>query len=161
MRASQIRRHISAIKPSASGITCIVCASNELPRHAVQRRPAVYIVNTQPNYQPGAHWVLIYLPSRNSPEKSRAPYFFDPLGYPPSEYRQRFIPFLRRNNIPSQYYYFNHVKIQRDNSTACGLYCLFFLKNILQKDTYTNTDGIIEFMLTVGEQQLKSSLLRK
>ncbi len=158
MRASELRRYISFLKLTRTGTRCVVCAANELPHHVVLRRPAAFIVNTQPNYRPGAHWVLIYLPQKKNMDSTLTPYFFDSLGYPPSAYRQHFIKFLKKNNSPSHTYRFNRVKIQQDNSSACGMYCLFFFKSLLSTDTCNSTQNIIKLMSSVSEKTMMHSL---
>ncbi len=157
MRASELRRYISSLNLNKTGTSCIVCAANELPHHVVERRPASYIVNTQPNYRRGAHWVVIYLPKDNKMGSRLTPYFFDSLGYPPSTYCRHFVKFLKNNNSPSRRYRFNHVKIQEDNSTACGMYCLFFLKRLFSTASYHDTQKIIQLMSRVSEETIKNS----
>ena len=54
-----------------------VCASDAIPIH-VKKRPLLYIVNTDPSYIPGEHWVVIYIGEDGSVE------YFDPLPEVPS-----------------------------------------------------------------------------
>ena len=55
--------------------TSEVGALNEIPHTGVwQRKPAIYIVNADPNYLSGSHWVAVCV-LKNHPAE-----FFDPLG---------------------------------------------------------------------------------
>lgn len=95
-----------------------VFASNELPKH-ITRWPAAYIVNTDPRSKPGSHWVAIFAPQRSKIE------YFDPYGIPP--FVNSIIKFIRRN---SKRWYFNDLQFQPSAplSTACGLYCILFVR---------------------------------
>ena len=50
-----------------------VYASDAIPIH-VKKRPLLHIVNTDPSYMPGKHWVVIYIGEDGFVE------YFDPLG---------------------------------------------------------------------------------
>ena len=52
-----------------------------------------YIVNSDPSYLPGEHWIAIYFPSQSVPE------FFDSLGKTPSYYSNSIVSFLKRKKI--------------------------------------------------------------
>lgn len=102
-----------------------VFASDQLPKKNVSK-PSFYIVNTDPSYKSGQHWIAIYFP-RNKPAE-----FFCPAGQPPIK---PFITFLNRN---SKSYICNKKRIQSEFSTFCGYFCCIFIyircKNILFKN---------------------------
>ena len=94
-----------------------VCAVNELPEKS---KGKIYIVNTDPNWLPGMHWVACYF-SQTGPAG-----FFDSLGIPPDYYHEDIEAFLLRNS--NQGYIYNSKRVQGYNST-CGYFCLYFSLN--------------------------------
>ena len=91
-----------------------VYASNDIPK---KKYPLPYglIVNTDPHYLPGKHWVAFYIDERGLLET------FDSYGIPSSLYS----PFMERfmNTFEEQF-------INRDyraQKRVCGQYCLLYL----------------------------------
>ena len=76
---------------------------------------SLYIVNTDPNYLPGSHWVAVY--SYNGTCE-----IFDSLGNKPSKYNRDFYKFL--NDYKKSIY--SIVKLQNDESKLCGAYCIYY-----------------------------------
>lgn len=76
--------------------------------------PAFYIFNVEPNGYPGKHWVAVAITKTDS-------IFFDPIGNPPSKYD---FPFVTKQ--------VNTVRIQGPTSKLCGLFCLVFVKYMLE-----------------------------
>lgn len=84
----------------------------------VYKKPSSYVINTDPSYQPGTHWVAVYFPKeRRSPAE-----FFDSFGRAP--FNKRFITFLTNN---SDRYIYNAKQLQNHYSLMCGKYCCLYL----------------------------------
>ena len=150
LRTSHIKHFLSTHPKSHTIKTIEVCAINELPIHCpLSARPALFVINTDPNFKQGAHWVLVHLPKNT---KAHAPHFFDPLGHPPSFYGPRFPRFLRNNTENNMMYTFNGSKVQSDSSTACGFFCCFYAISVmLDKDLCID---IVQFMKERPEREL-------
>ena len=88
-----------------------VLGRNQIP-YLVMDYPKIYIVNTDPTDQPGAHWITLYV--------DEVAEYFDSLGTIPE---QDFKNFLVLNG--SKYMY-NSKIIQNYNSDLCGQYCLMY-----------------------------------
>lgn len=89
-----------------------IYSSNDLP---TLLKSGFYIVNTDPNYLPGSHWVALYI------NKNNYAYYFDSLGNVPIN---SVANILDRNKITYDY---NTKRIQGDKSDVCGDYCLLFV----------------------------------
>lgn len=85
-------------------------------RLTMKERNKFYIVNTDPSYKPGKHWVCIFL--------SNVPEFFDSLGQPPLYYDRRFERFVI---IQGPTYMYNSKRIQSYGSDSCGHYCIYYV----------------------------------
>ncbi len=100
--------------------TLEVSALNEIPHTGVwQHRPAIYIVNADPNFLGGSHWVAMCLRKQHVPE------FFDPLGRSPSSYSSSLVRFLRSSSSHGRYEFVKR-RIQGQDSLMCGAYCLLY-----------------------------------
>ncbi len=131
MKSSQIRAILRQHASSATFQTVQVCASNELPRIVQEwQKPALFIVNTDPNYRDGSHWVATVLFKRCN-ESLVHTYFFDPLGFPPSEYDKSLTRFLHANSSPVSRAH-NSLNIQPFESASCGYYCTYFALTLTQ-----------------------------
>lgn len=84
----------------------------------VYKKPASFVVNTDPSYLPGTHWVAVFFPVRGHAE------FFDSFGRPPFD--KRFKKFLSNNSTK---YIYNRVKLQDNYSLMCGKYCCVYLSD--------------------------------
>ena len=89
-----------------------VYSANTLPLKVIDK-PKIFIVNLDPNFLPGTHWVVIYCLENEICE------YFDSLGDSPTK---RLTPFLVKN---STQYAFNHRRIQ-GFLDSCGMFCLFW-----------------------------------
>lgn len=91
-----------------------VYAANRLPNSI--SIPCGIVVNTDPDFKPGSHWVAIYI------DKFRNGEYFDSYGLPPFvSHHQQFL----RSNCKRLVY--NTVEMQSLNSDVCGQYCLLYL----------------------------------
>ena len=70
-----------------------------------------YIMNSDASNKPGRHWVALYFPRNEAVE------FVDSLGHPPEYY----------NITTWNYYKYNMIKLQSDQSQSCGYFCLYYI----------------------------------
>ena len=91
-----------------------VISSNELFKIDKSVK-SLYIVNTDPNYLPGSHWICIY-------SQGEICEIFDSLGNNPKEYSKHF------TNLMQEYEkcIYSTVKLQSVSSNLCGIYCIFY-----------------------------------
>ena len=128
-------------------------ALDELPRRQVST-PTLYIVNSDPSYKPGEHWLATFVGlSSDTSQANGASHghlaslneHFDSAGRAPLVAMQDFLteqstqpPARRaassdssssskRNTSPSQGYMYNHVRVQDFNSDTCGMFCLMYI----------------------------------
>jgi hypothetical protein len=92
-----------------------VYALDQLPINV--KFPIGIIINTDPQDQPGSHWVAIYIDSDGIGE------YFDSYGLPPLN--DEFYKFLF-NNCPNGYFY-NNITLQCIECVTCGKYCVAYL----------------------------------
>lgn len=90
---------------------------DKLPHGSFSKK--IFIINTDPSFLPGKHWVAVYFPSNSLPE------FFDSFGKAPSHYHERIFNFLIEQN--SNGFVYNSKRLQSPLSSYCGLYCLYYL----------------------------------
>lgn len=93
---------------------CGVKAANEMDTIS-NKIKCLYIVNTQPRYFPGLHWVVIYC-------NNTLCEFFDSFGNPPSFYGTFFNDFVNKYDICL----YSKMKVQQFGSDSCGLFCIYF-----------------------------------
>ena len=95
-----------------------VFAYDQLPEISKLARPLMLVVNTDPSYLPGKHWLAIYIDDGNHT------LFFDSFGNHPDKFGERITNFIDRNSSTFQYL---NIQIQSFCSAACGQFCIFFL----------------------------------
>lgn len=78
-----------------------------------------FIINTDPSFLPGKHWIAVFIPSNGLPE------FFDSFGKTPSFYSETLLNFLLEQN--NKGFVYNCAHLQPSHSSTCGLFCLYFL----------------------------------
>ena len=109
-----VLRNDEKTRPYARG----VFAADQLPTNVVEY-PSAYVVNTDPSYKLGEHWLAIFFDRNGRGE------FFDSYGRAPGTYPRPIKIFLHRNSrLP---WIYNERQIQAPYSTTCGQHCLFFL----------------------------------
>ena len=88
---------------------------DRLPYDSVS--PLNIIVNTDPSYKPGQHWVCVSIN-----QKGRG-YYFDSFGLPP------IVPEIRNflDQKTTKGWTYNKRKIQNITSSTCGNYCILFI----------------------------------
>lgn len=101
-------------------------ASNEIKRLKI--RPIMsFIANTEPDSQPGLHWVAVFIDTIHN----KCVEFYDSFaGVPPTQIIEG-IQYIIRKIRPSVYLKFktNEIIDQRSNSTTCGWFAIMFLFN--------------------------------
>jgi hypothetical protein len=99
----------SKISPLFCGVFPSDCLPEDSPR------PAAFVINTDPQTEPGAHWVSIYIDGDGCGD------YFDSYGGKPMK---TFKTFLDRNCITWQY---SNKRVQTALTSVCGQYCIYFL----------------------------------
>lgn len=92
-----------------------VFPSDQLPKKRISQRPAIFIVNSDPSYRSGQHWLAIFLDDLNNAE------YFDSYGTQPLNIAIK--NFLKRN---SKNFKINYQQVQGYFSTTCGHYCMLY-----------------------------------
>ncbi len=128
----------------------VVCGRNELPRF-VGRRPAVFIINTLPSFDPNiGHWICCLF--KNSTLGNEVLYF-DPLGKHYDWYHSDIANFIRFNSLKitvcASY------PVQSIASTSCGWYCLYFLVGLIKR---VSISLLMEKMHAISEIRMISYL---
>ncbi len=82
----------------------------------IYRFPCSVILNTEPSYKEGEHWLAMYFTDKRQCE------FFDSYGNAPTTYGlEKYI------KLASSEWNYNKQRIQGDSSASCGYYCIYFL----------------------------------
>ena len=82
-------------------------------------KPFGIVINLDPSWKPGSHWVAIYMPQIGPA------FYFDSFGLRPPDL---ITTFLERNSRKYGYKYNRNV-YQGDLSIKCGLFCVLFLRS--------------------------------
>ena len=83
------------------------------------QKPGVYVINTDPSYLPGEHWVcLLHHP--------HSLYYFDPYGLPPHP------NILRSLSKCSKPLYYHRRRLQGSGPT-CGYFCIYFALTLVDR----------------------------
>jgi hypothetical protein len=88
-----------------------VLSSDELPDEI--KSPVFYIVNTDPSYMPGKHWIVIFVGEEVE--------YFDPLGEAPNSLMEHYLWRINPNG-----YLRNNKRVQGSRSNNCGQFCLYY-----------------------------------
>lgn len=91
-----------------------VFARDKLPE--INHYPVSVVINTDPSYLPGQHWVAFYI------DKNKKCSFFDSFGQKPSYYGLE--KYLKINCRKLN---FNKKQLQGRSSYTCGYYCVYFV----------------------------------
>ena len=82
--------------------------------HEPSARPTAMVINTDPSWKPGRHWVAIYVPERGPWE------YFDSYGEKP---KVSFVKHFLKNRATV----INPKTLQSPTSDVCGHYCIYYL----------------------------------
>lgn len=77
-------------------------------------KPVNFIVNLDPSYKEGSHWVAIYFGTNHA-------IYFDSFGRSPEN---EILTFIKRN---CKRYGYSNIKYQGNDSSACGYFCILFV----------------------------------
>lgn len=80
------------------------------------KKPKTFIINLDPNYKEGSHWVSVHFSRRGTA------LYFDAFGRQPEN---DILTFIERN-APRGFTHSNQ-KYQGNESTACGFFCILFV----------------------------------
>lgn len=105
----------------------------------VRSRDVCFIANTDPHNRPGSHWLAFYYRAR-----FRTLEYFDPYGFPLNTYKKVYSSF--KSNLITVTSVNSHI-LQALDSTACGYYCVLFLR--LRATYHMNAEGYKEAVLAV------------
>ena len=94
-------------------------------------KPMFLIVNTEPSWLPGEHWLVFYFPKGDIPE------FFYSFGHDPSYYSSHFTDFLCENSEQKNFW-INSEQLQSFGSNICGLYCILFVLSKMWNISFEN-----------------------
>ena len=97
----------------------------------INNKPMFLIVNTEPSWLPGEHWLVFYFPKDDVPE------FFDSFGHEPSYYSYHFTDFLCENSKQKNFWV-NSQQLQTFGSNICGLYCILFVLSRISNISFEN-----------------------
>lgn len=100
----------------------------------IKSYPVCFIINTDPSYMPGEHWLAVYI------DNNQHCFFFDSYGNSPKYFglENEFKNFKKLT--------WNKIKIQGD-SNNCGLYCILFL-------LYKSHNKLKQFYLEFNQKSL-------
>jgi Adenovirus endoprotease len=104
-----------------------VYSCDKLPKKIFKKTPFCIVVNTDPSYMPGTHWLAFWI-ERNP----KCIEMLDSFGVAPNP---RFYSFLRKYSNRVMY---SNIQFQSDTSMVCGLYCLLFLYLKAKKGAFTD-----------------------
>ena len=113
MNTDEINREMSFLE-------CFVgtYSVNLLPENPLRKRPLGLIVNLDPHYEPGSHWVALFIDENNNAS------YFDSFGFP--MFKKSILEFLIKNNVNQIEY--NKYILQSVKSSVCGAFTILFLK---------------------------------
>lgn len=100
------------------------------------------IVNTDSSKEKGEHWIAIFIGQDCKGE------YFDPFGIPPLH--EDFQKFLNKNCKNGWTY--NSFTVQHQNSTSCGKFCIFYLKNKFKGETFIDIISKFSVNLKINEK---------
>ena len=125
-----------------------VMAAHEHDRRIV-KLPAAYVINTDPVYETGDHWVGLYI------TKDRVGYFFDSYGRSPKRMGKGCWAKLIRDNTDRWCH--NSRQVQPYNNAECGYYVCKFLLGMAKGENFKN---IIRHMTVPEMIRFKRSMQR-
>jgi len=87
-----------------------VFSANEIPQFHTYNQQVACVVNTDPSYLPGSHWVAFFVDDQSRIE------FFDSYGSPPIAY-----------GLPVYPHIVNNIKLQSPSTDVCGHYSILYV----------------------------------
>lgn len=105
-----------------------IFAADQIPK-IVRNRPMGFICNTENHFENGAHWIAFFI------NEERRGIFFDSFAHSPDYYSRHFLKFFEHNAISLE---INQKRLQSENSSVCGQYCIFILSLLCREYDLTN-----------------------
>jgi len=117
-----------------------VIGSNEINTIPNQKRVG-FVMNTDPNYKSGKHWVGVYIDAR--PHGDQVLEYYDSFGDPPSDSFMKDIKNLIDKINPNVYLKFkiNRIKHQSVSSENCGYFAMKFLMDRFNDKDWKDCSG--------------------
>ena len=140
-------RHLLFHDPYTRPLVRGVCPRDHLPGRLtwhVGDPPQLYVVNWDPAYRPGSHWVALYLHPTQRGE------YFDSYGLPPLPECQRLLNQCRQ-------WTYNTRRLQED-TLVCGQYCVLFL---MLRSRGRSFDQIIDALLRPDHDSLVHAFVQQ
>lgn len=119
-----LRRHVNCHNVG-------VYARNEIKPPGKKFARTAYVINTDPSYKRGKHWVAIYI------DKNREGYYFDSYGLPPSH--REFLRFLKKH---TEHWSYNDENFQGLLEETCGQFCLYFLIKMSREHSFLKNNRL-------------------
>jgi len=148
MNTTQITRILSTCKLTKHCFRGVY--SIDMIPSFVHKKPSSFIINTDPSYKPGTHWVAIHFPLRGPAE------FFDSFGRAPFD--KRFTKFILNN---SDRYIYNSIELQHPYSLMCGKYCCLYLVDRCSDKTLKTFLNRFNKNMTKMNDQIVNLLFKK
>lgn len=115
MNSNEISKILRRCKITRNKFKGVFSSENMPKKSTYFQTPFCFVVNTDPSWLPGAHWVAIFVDQDQKIE------FFDSFGRRPMTQHLK--------NFCGREYTFNERIIQSLTSNVCGQYCIYFLYN--------------------------------
>jgi len=113
MNTLEINRIIKN-NPILNKYYCGIYPSDLLPDNP--QKPCYFVVNTDPAYLPGKHWIVIHIDKFGKIE------YFDSFGRAPLQ--RNFVEFIQKYG---KSFIYNKEQIQSNTSTTCGKFCILYI----------------------------------
>ena len=99
---------------------------NKIKFFKTKRRPLAFVINLDPDYMPGSHWVAIFIDKKNNA------IYFDSFGA--KNCPKLIKEYLKKNKVKR--IYLNRYMLQSITSQTCGAYTVLFLKMLCNGFTF-------------------------
>lgn len=99
---------------------------NKIKFFKTKKRPLAFVINLDPDYMPGSHWVAIYIDRKNNA------LYFDSFGV--KNCPKLIKKFLKKYKV--RRIYLNKYMLQSITSQTCGAYTILFIKMLCSEFTF-------------------------
>jgi hypothetical protein len=124
MDSDELKRCLKLIVKNVN-IRFDVIPSNKLDSYLKFKSKIVLVVNTDPEWKPGVHWVVVCKLGKETE-------FMDSYGESITKYGLYF------KNLARQFPIENCVQYQSLKSSVCGMYCLYFIHSRLNGNSFAD-----------------------
>jgi hypothetical protein len=107
--------------------------------------PIGIVINTDSSYEPGEHWVSVYIDRNGLGE------YFDSFGLPPLH---KEITDFMHNNCPQGWLY-NTITFQSIYSQTCGNYCVLYLSSKFKGMRFNDFTAIFNHTPNINDKLAK------